>query len=184
MTLLNLTCPLAFVKAAAFAAGIALSSIAHAQGMQTKCQTALCVWDAQDMPVGLISGGGSISTVNRFMNGQWYQLNYSTNLGLTVNNFLLYEGLNCAGQPYVTTGSRIGPADRIHPNEIVLTSPPPASFDGSAIWGPVGASDNLDYKSFLFEGVCTNGIWGPADPVAAPAAKLDVRVLQPPFTIH
>lgn len=160
---------------------------AHAQPdpMATKCQFSLCVYDDRGEIVGVENSIGQGNVVQRYMSGNWYQLNYSTSLGFDVNAILLYEQLGCLGQPYFNTGYEIGPADHIHPNAMRLTSPAPAAFDGyGVIWGPIGPSGLVDVKSFRYEDICSSGSWGGTPQVAAPAFKLDTRSLPAPWKIH
>jgi hypothetical protein len=156
---------------------------AHAVSMHSVCQKFPCVYDQHNSIVGVTQ---SLNTLLRRMGGNWYQMNYSTSLGLDTNLLLSYSALNCAGQPYMSAGGTIGPADLIHPNAIRTTSPVAASYDGinQAIWAPVGDPIILDVKSFLYEGQCTNGIWGVNPIPAAPASKLEAATFHTPLTIR
>lgn len=169
-------------------AGLCLAVNAYAQPdpMAAKCRLgAICVYDANGKIVGVETSNQSINVVQRFLGSAWYQLNFSTNLGFDTNALLQYTQAGCAGQPYMTTGYLIGPADLIHPNEIRLVSPPGAGFDGRAtIWGPVGQSSVINFTSFSYEDQCYAGAWGANPTPAAPAVKLEVRALPTPRTIR
>jgi hypothetical protein len=171
-------------------AGITLGSVgAEAQIDQNamKCISPMgqiCVYDANNAVIGVENSAGGGGVMQRYMNGQWYQLNYSTSVGFDVDAILLFEKDGCSGQPYFYTGYTIGPADGLHPGAMRLISPLPAGSDGFAVWGPAGPSTVIDVKSSSYEQKCYADSWYATPAAAAPAVKLETHVFPLPWKIR
>jgi hypothetical protein len=169
------------LKAASFAAGLAIPTIAQAQSYQYlldwQCNWLRlpCIQDQRKANVGL---SDSYEVLKRPFNGKWY-LVFNDSDGFQNNTMFFYAHSNCSGQPYIAYRGELP--------VIVL-------FDGgTTFWGPGSSHAVTKLNAWSLQGApnptaagaCSSyGEDATFDTEAAEAIVIDTNANQfhPPFS--
>jgi hypothetical protein len=154
-------------KIALIASACLLPAIAPAPSsagtMMQACQTVPCIYDHNNVIIGVPNGNGSVL---RQIRQEWVTL-YGVQInGLTQGQTYYFTTSDCQGQVYLYTGTSI---------------PRPASFDGARFWFPVGDSQAVAYNSYSWGGTCYKNSGAI---LASPASHTANKVFETPFKVQ